>query len=93
MIKGVKRKDLKCGFEQKDGVSTAQSARKSSINLLGMNRKKEQGLNNKGGCGKVKNILTTEPMLKNENEQMRNLISKEPKGEIVSYKLDMQGRI
>ena len=41
----------------------------------------------------MKNILTTEPMLKNENEQMKNLKSKEQKGEIVSYKLDMQGRI
>jgi hypothetical protein len=49
MIKGVKKKDLKCGFEQKDGVSTAQSARKSSINILGMNRKKELDLNYKKG--------------------------------------------
>ncbi len=49
MIKGVKKKDLKRWFEQKDGVSTAQSARKSSINILGMNRKKELDLNYKGG--------------------------------------------
>ena len=49
MIKGVKKKDLKLEFEQKDGVSTAQSARKSSRNLLGMNRKKELDLNYKRG--------------------------------------------
>ncbi len=34
---------------RKDGVSTAQSARESSINILGMNRKKELDLNYKGG--------------------------------------------
>ncbi len=45
----VKMKDLKWWLEQKDGVSTAQSARESSINILGMNRKKELDLNYKRG--------------------------------------------
>jgi hypothetical protein len=49
MIKGVRKKDLKWWFEQKDGISTAQSARESSINILGMNRNKEPDLNYKGG--------------------------------------------
>ncbi len=45
----LKMKDLKWWFEQMDGMSTAQSARESSINILGMNRNKELDLNYKRG--------------------------------------------
>jgi hypothetical protein len=47
--KNVKMKDLKWWLEQKKGVSTAQNTRESSINILGMNRKKELDLNYKRG--------------------------------------------
>jgi hypothetical protein len=51
-------------FEQKDGVSTTRSARKSSRNILGWNRKQELDLNYNGGIGAMKKILTKEPKLK-----------------------------
>jgi hypothetical protein len=47
--KNVKMKDLKWWLEQKKGVFTAQNTRESSINILGMNRKKELDLNYKRG--------------------------------------------
>ena len=47
--KNVKMKDLKWWLEQKKGVSTAHNTRESSINILGMNRKKELDLNYKRG--------------------------------------------
>ena len=46
--KSVKKKDLKWWFEHKDAGSTAKSARESSGNILGWNRKQELGLNYNG---------------------------------------------